>query len=71
MTRNELEQAARDLGATGPVHSINWTWMNDFPSEEAAKQWHKMITDDGYETRGIYPPSPAHNDSGWSIRYRK
>lgn len=70
MTRNELEQAARDLGATGPDHGINWTWMNDFPSEEAAKQWHKMITDDGYETRGIYPPNPAHKDSGWSIRYR-
>ena len=72
MTRKELEQAARDMGATGPDHGINWTWMNDFPTEEAANQWHKMLTDEGYETRGVYPPQ--RNDSGeswgWSIRYR-
>ena len=50
------------------VTGINWNWLNSIPSLEEAEKVLIEIEKQGFEHRGIYPPSDG--ESGFAIRFR-
>lgn len=48
-------------------NGINWSWV-EFDTQAEAVNHEKWLTDNGYETRGVYPPDHAKHN--YSVRWR-
>ncbi|HEY1249245.1 MAG TPA: hypothetical protein VGE97_09675 [Nitrososphaera sp.] len=48
-------------------HGINWTWAY-FSTQADAEGFERWLTTNGYETRGVYPPTTS--DPRFGVRFR-
>lgn len=64
-----LSDVVHRLGGRIMEGGINWTWAERFPTEVKAEEFVTWLEHNGYEDRGVYPPSAG--EKGYSVRYRE
>lgn len=59
---NVAEVKAMELGAKKISYGINWTWAEDFDTQDEAQDFVEWLDEKGYDHRGVY--------DGFSVRFR-